>query len=407
MHAGWKSTVAVRAAWACLRQHRWRSLATLALCGLGTAGVLVAGALNQAHVTQMQDRLRNLGSGLLIVSPNKLPAAPGRPRQADQFLSLDPSDAHALAKYLPQLQEAVPVAARSANLRLGDRALRVRLVGTTPAYLRVRSFQMARGRFFAPAEAGQRVIVLGHAAYAELHSADTLPDQEIFLGSTSYQIVGVVAPQGVNFAGEDEDRQAFVPLETHAQQIANRPWLDALYLQLTPTADSARTRRQVEDLLRDRHGRWPDQVPDVVVRDFADLAAQQSDLLTAITAAVLVTSVLVVLMGAAGIAALMVLVVRSRRVEIGLRRALGATPADVALQFFTEGIALASAGVLAGLALGLGALWTVSGVREAALPIDARLVLGSAAFSLASAVIACAIPAIQAARLEPSAALRS
>src|ERR1700733_13930281 len=116
MQPGWKSSVAIRAAWACLRQHRGRSLATLALCSLGTAGVLLSGLLNRAHVAEMQGRLRNLGSGLLMVTPNKLPASPGRPRQTDQYISLDADDARALIAQAPQLHEAVPVATRNVNV---------------------------------------------------------------------------------------------------------------------------------------------------------------------------------------------------------------------------------------------------------------------------------------------------
>src|SRR5208283_1534205 len=103
MRFGWKMSVAVRAAWACLRHHRWRSLATLSMCGLGTAGVLIAGMLNRAHVAEMQARLRNLGGGILMVSPNRVPVSPGRPRQLDHFNCLDAADASALAAQLPQL----------------------------------------------------------------------------------------------------------------------------------------------------------------------------------------------------------------------------------------------------------------------------------------------------------------
>jgi ABC-type antimicrobial peptide transport system permease subunit len=136
-------------------------------------------------------------------------------------------------------------------------------------------------------------------------------------------------------------------------------------------------------------------------------AAQQSDLLATVTWVVSVTSALLIVMGAVGIATLMVLVVRQRRVEIGLRRALGATPSDVALQFFLEGIALAAAGVLVGLLIGLAASAVLSGLRVLAAPLDPLLVLGSAAFSLGSAAAACAIPVLLAARPEPSVALRS
>jgi len=407
MRAGWKTSVALRAAWACLRQHRWRSLATVAVCGLGTAGVLIAGMLNKAHTVEMQGRLRNLGGGLLMVSPNKLPPAPGRSRAIDHFISLDVEDANALKAELPQVQQVVPVAARNVTVRLGGRALQVRLVATSPEYQRVRGFTLAQGHFFAPAEDGQRVIVLGAAVSAQLLWHQALPGQEVCEGTTAFRVVGILQPQGVNFAGEDEDRQVFIPLSTYRQQISNRVWLDYLYLQITPEADSVGTMRHVEKMLRDRHGRWPDQIDDVVVRDFADLASQQSNLMVMVTWTVSATSGLLLLMGAVGITTLMILVVRQRHVEIGLRRALGATPTDVALQFFVEGSVLAAAGVAAGLGVGIGGALVLMHLMESPVHLDPVILAFSTAVSLGCGAAACAFPAIRAARLEPSAALRS
>ena len=132
MRTGWAAWVAFRAAWACLRQHRWRSLLTLVLCGLGTAGVILAGTMARVHVADIQARLRMLGGGLLIVSPNQVPPHPGRTRQLQHFISLTPEDGAALAAELPQVQQAVPAAVRNTTVQLGGMALRVRLVGTTP-----------------------------------------------------------------------------------------------------------------------------------------------------------------------------------------------------------------------------------------------------------------------------------
>src|SRR5437870_9991288 len=119
MLAGWGVGVAFRAAWSCLWQHRWRSALTLALCGLGTAGVLIAGTMARVHVAEIQARLRTLGGGLLIVSPNQVPPYPGRPRQLEHFISLTPEDAVALAARLPSVQDVVSVAARDTTVRLG------------------------------------------------------------------------------------------------------------------------------------------------------------------------------------------------------------------------------------------------------------------------------------------------
>ncbi|MDA1018465.1 MAG: hypothetical protein O3A00_28915, partial [Planctomycetota bacterium] len=88
--------VAVQAAWAVLKQNAIRSLLTLAVCSLGTAGVIVAGVMGQAQLAEMEVKMQMLGGGLIVVSPNKLPAYPGRVRQLEHFISLVPEDGAAL-----------------------------------------------------------------------------------------------------------------------------------------------------------------------------------------------------------------------------------------------------------------------------------------------------------------------
>lgn len=406
MPTTWVMALALRAAWAVFRQNRWRSLLTLTICGLGTAGVVVAGVLGKANVREMQARLRNLGGGLLVVSPNKVPPYPGRPRQLEQFISLQPEDGQALAAQMPGIQAVVPVAVRTSTVRSDRAASRVRLVGTTPEYLRVRPFPMASGRFLHAADDGQRVLVLGDAVSRELAAHGMRPGAWLALGGHPFEVVGVLRPQGINFAGEDEDHQVFIPLETYRQRVANRPWLSHLIVQLAPEADSTRTVQQVQARLRDWHGRWPDQVDDVIVRDFAEISAQQSGLLQTALWAVSAVGGLLLLLGGVGITTLMLLVVRQRRAEIGLRRALGATPGDIAVQFFAEGLVLTACGVLVGVGLGAGVAALLT--RSMAVPAgsDFALVAWSAVVSLGAGSVACVIPALAGARLEPVAALR-
>lgn len=406
MPTAWAMAMAVRAAWAVLRQNRWRSLLTLAVCSLGTAGVLIAGGLGKANMDQMQERLRNLGGGLLVVSPNKLPPYPGRPRQLDHFISLQPEDGEALAAAMPELQAVVPVAVRTTTVRFESSAARARLVGITPEYLRVRPFPMAMGRFLYPADDGQCVMVLGHAVSRELAAHGIRPGEWVALGAHPYVVVGVLQPQGINFAGEDEDHQVFIPLGSYRQRVANRLWLSHLFLQLTPEADSHRTAQEVQARLRERHGRWPDQADDVIVRDFAEISAQQSGLLQTAYGAVTAVSALLLLSGGIGITTLMLLVVRQRRAEIGLRRALGATSWDIAVQFLAEGLVLTASGILVGLGLGTGAATLLTRAMVVTAEMDSSLVARSAIVSLGAGSVACLIPALAAARLAPAAALR-
>lgn len=402
----WAISVALRAARSVLTKNRWRSVLTLAVCGAGTAGVITAGVLAEINVAEMEARLSALGSNLLVISPNKLPPFPGRPRQLEHFISLLPEDAAALGELVPSAK-VVPVVARETTIRLDSRASRVRLIGTIPDYLEVRNFSLAQGRFLGHSDDGERVIVLGNAASRELRPQGVRPGEIVFLGSNPYAVIGTLRPQGVNFAGEDEDHQVFVPLATYQRRIANRLWLSHLYVQLPLRAGSEPVAEAVRSVLRERHGRWEYQVDDTVIRNLSDLAVEQSELLSTVVWVVSITGFLLLLMGVVGIVTLMMLVVRQRRAEIGLRRALGATPADIAVQFFVEGIVLAGTGILLGLGLGAGGSLLAANVFAMPVVGSHALPLLGVLVSVAASTVACVVPATFAARLEPSDALRA
>jgi putative ABC transport system permease protein len=406
MDAGRAVNGAARAAWAVVNQNRWRSFLTLTLCGIGTAGVIVAGAIGNAQVIEMQKRLDGVGGRLIVVSPNAIPAYPGRPRQLDHFISLEPHDVASIRDEIPSLEAIVPVVVRNSTLRLGHNASRIRLVGTSANYARVRGFNAARGRFLRQEDERQRVIVLGHAASRELEPRGVLPGDAVWLGGQPYEVVGILQPLGVNFAGEDEDHQAFIPLETYRHRVANRFWLSHLYLQVSADADSSATLRDVVRLLRARHNRLGDQIDDVIARDMAEVAAQQSHLSAAAVWVVSLISGLLLVLGVIGIATLMIQTVRQRRGEIGLRRAVGATPLDVAVQLFMEAMGLAGLGVLGGLIVGMAGAVIGQMLSGASVAVEVWLLLSTVLSSLLVSGLACLVPALMAARVEPAAALR-
>jgi len=395
---------AIRAASFVLMRNRSRSALTLIICGLGTAGVVIAGAIGSAQVVEMQARLDAVGGRLVVITPNTVPPFPGRSRQLEHFISLAPADVAAIRNSVSEVDVIVAAVARTATLRRDRNASRVRLIGTAPDYARLRRFASGKGRFLDVEDGNQRVIVLGHAVSLELGGA--LPGDVVWLAGQPYETVGILAPLGVNFAGEDEDHQAFIPFETYRRRIANREWLSYLYLEVSADTDSGSIVPRVERVLRARHNRSADAVSDVVVRDMAEAAAQQSGLAMTALWIVSVMSGLLFVLGLAGIATLMVQTVRQRRPEIGLRRAIGATPFDIALQLFLESMAVASVGVIGGLTVGVIGASVGEWLWGAFVTLDVRFVLGTAVASVTVSSIASLIPAVIAGRVAPAAALR-
>jgi putative ABC transport system permease protein len=324
----------------------------------------------------------------------------------EHFISLLPEDGEVIEKALATTATVVPVVARQTTIRSNNRSSRVRLLGTTPEYLSVRAFMLERGRFLGGEDNRERVIVLGSAVSAALAPQGIGPGDTVSLGSQPYTVIGVLQPQGVNFAGEDEDHQVFIPLATYQHRVANRFWLSHLYIQLPGNSDTVSAVKIIQRSLRERHERWDYQVDDTLIRNLTDVAREQSELLTTVVWVVSVTSALLLLMGSIGIATLMILVVRQRRSEIGLRRALGATPIDIAFQFLLEGLVLASSGVLIGLVIGIGGSIIIPYGFSVPTTTNYRFALLGALVSLGTTTLACVIPAAIAARLQPSAALK-
>jgi putative ABC transport system permease protein len=367
---------------------------------------MIAGILSEINVAEMRARLDALGGNLLVITPNKLPPFPGRPRQLEHFISLVPEDAGEIEKLAPGAK-VVPAVARQTTIRAGSRTSRVRLIGTTQDYFEVRNFKVDRGRFFSSDDSGERAIVLGYAVSRDLVPQGVAPGATVLLGSNPYTVIGTLAPQGVNFAGEDEDHQAFVPLTSYQRRIANRLWLSYLYVQLPPNVDSKAIVHNIQAKLRERHGRWDYQVEDALVRNLSDVAVEQSELTSTVVWVVSITGGLLLLVGAIGITTLMMLVVRQRRPEIGLRRALGATPVAIAAQFLIEGVTLSAVGVLMGVVFGMGGSLVAAHAYSVQATWHSSLAVLGIGISLATSTIACVVPAVAAARLEPSVALHS
>ena len=391
-------------AWAVISQNRWRSAATLTICGLGTAGVIIAASIGAAQIAEMQRRLDAVGGRLIIVSPNTMPPYPGRPRQLEHFISLEPDDIRTIGTDVPGVDTIVPVAARESTVRHGSTALKVRLIGTDAEYSRIRRFRLASGRFLTDSDGSSRVVVLGAAVGRDLRGVRA--GEVVWLAGQPYETIGILEPMGVNFAGEDEDRQVFIPLETYRHRIANRLWLNHLYLQVNADADSAETARRAVRALRARHDRLGEQVDDVIARDMAEVAVQQATLSATAVWVISLTSGLLFVLGVAGIATLMVQTIRQRKGEIGLRRAVGATPFYVGVHLFLETMTLAAAGVFAGLIAGVVGAVIASALSGGSITLDAPSVALVALGTFAVSGIACLVPAFMAARVEPAAALR-
>jgi putative ABC transport system permease protein len=273
----------------------------------------------------------------------------------------------------------------------------------------VRRFRVAAGRFLDEKDdrAARRVAVLGAVVADTLFPGVDPLGRELRLRGIPFEVIGVLEAKG-GLADGDEDAQILVPVRTALRRLDNTHWLDTVLVSAAAPGTADETGRAIAALLRERHGLAGGKgADDFAVQDPVRFLAVQKAAADSLTRLSTGIAALTLGVGGTGILALMLLSVRERRAEIGLRMAVGARPRDVLAQFLAEAMLLALGGWLAGIAVGaLGAMAAAIGTEwRLALPVPA--LLGSLGMALAIGLGFGAVPARRASLLPPIQALRA
>jgi len=313
------------------------------------------------------------------------------------------SDARALIDGVPSVLDGAPYIVASMPVRGNGTGVTVQVMASTPNYQDIRSFRPEYGRFFDWREVDEmaKVCVLGRNIAEQLFDD---PGQAVgkivYMFRAGFHVLGVMEAKGRDVSGENQDDVMFVPVTTYMRRASNQRWISGVFLRLDKDAGVIEVEDSVKAIMRDRHDIGEGENDDfsaMSARDAIRLQRQALELMTTLGG---ITSSISFGVGGLGILSIMILVVRSRRVEIGVRRAVGGRRRDIVRQFLFE------SGLMSGLGGGLGVLVTVLlvviGCALADLPIviDPQSLVFTLVGSCILGVVAGAYPAWQAANVE-------
>jgi putative ABC transport system permease protein len=393
-----------------LTANKLRSSLTMLGIVIGNASVISMVGIGEGAQRYVNDQLQTLGPNVLFIAPGN--------RETRELGGLDiprtlvVADARAIAEQVPSVVAVAPEYSTRNLVTFRNRNTNTSVVGTSEQFLQVRSFEMAQGRFIAELDLNRRsqVAVLGDTLAGRLFD-DTLPiGQSIRVNGTSFEIIGVMAQKGSNL-GLDYDDAVLLPITTQASRLVGRrqsPYgIEVSFISVsTEDRESMSTAAfQITNLLRLRHDiRGEDDFFIQSQDTLLSIAETITGALTVMLAAIAGISLLV---GGIGIMNIMLVSVRERTQEIGLRKAIGASQQDILTQFLIEAIILSIAGGLVGTGLGIGGIVLIgvltpfeAGVSGAAISIAVGVSGGIGLFF-------GVFPARQAAKLDPIVALRS
>ena len=380
-----------------LRANRLRSSLTMLGVIIGVAAVVVLVAIGTGTKQKIEQQVEGLGSNLLIVVPGQVNfgAAPTVSR-------LDLSDVDAISKIVGDRNRVAATVASGETVRLGNKSTFATINGvieTTPQVF-VRS--IARGSYLtrSDVDTSRRVAVLGASVAERLFAGRDAVGQQITIAGVRFRVIGVFASLGQSL-GIDRDNEVHVPITT-AHRLFGTNRVDGI-------AVKAPNRDQIDQLsqriLAELAHRHPDTQFSAVTQE--QILGVLGDILGVLTGVLAAIAGISLLVGGVGVSNIMLVSVRERTKEIGLRKAVGARPRDIGVQFLLEAVLLTTLGGIIGMGLGIGAALTVAALS----PVPAAITWWSLtlAFGVSAAVgiIFGVVPAQRAGRLDPVVALRT
>jgi putative ABC transport system permease protein len=392
--------------------NKTRSILTTLAIIIGVAAVTAV----IAGLTGMQNKIltdfQTFGANKMFIFPHRPDDAP-RNKYPWPMIRLKVQELEALSESCPSIRRLTPLTDFGAVIQHGDQIREgVQVTGIWPTWHDIERRQVLMGRPFTPGdeEDAHQVCLVNEAAIAELDLPIDPTGSTILVDGRRFLIVGVVETlQATIFGMGETSVELFIPFSTSVK-LQNPYFFFFITCQVNSPEVAEEAKAEATLVLRNTRQLEPDDPNTFEIAVIDQFIAQFKSIATVITAIASGIVGIALLVGGIGIMNIMLVSVSERTREIGLRKAVGATPAAILMQFLLEAITLCLLGGFLGVALGEGLAFAARHLLadyqldQAAVPMWA--IIMAFGFSAAVGVIFGMFPAIKASRLDPIEALR-
>jgi len=387
-----------------------RSGLILLSASLGVGGVICA--INYAAEGRLKvlNRIQRLGTNVLVVTPQLSRNVGGRAKTGTIVTTLVAADYAEILRDLPEIERSSATVTTSFLVKAGDLSKsNCIVIGTEPGYAVIRHWQTTEGEFYGVPEMrrSERVAVLGSAVRRDLFGADSPIGKRIFINRVPFEVIGVLEERGQGLDATNEDNQVYVPLSTAMRRLANIDYFSSILFAVTSWDTMDETAEAIHQILSKRHRSTTNLPEDFQIQNQKSLIDTEITSSSRLTFLVRWVGLSGLVVSGLGILAICWIAVGERVVEIGIRRALGATKSDIFLQFLFEAVVISMLGAFAGLLAGWRSTESIAERADLPFFFDWASAELAAGFAMFMNLVFALIPSRRAALLDPIRALKS
>ena len=374
---------------------------------IGIAAVIVMVAIGKGSQHEVMTVIAKMGENLLTINAGEMKRRGGRLRLSGNVTTLNLRDVDYLSKEVDGITFVAPFEIKEMKVKYLQVLTSTNIAGSTLEFLETRNYRIASGEMFTEMDQklGARVGVVGKTVIKNMLGGEDPLGKTVRINAIPFRIIGIFESKGLDSDGIDQDDILLIPIKSMLRRILNQNYISTIYAKADSRENIDRVAVKIKTLLRDRHKISDDAEDDFTIisqLDLENLKAETSELFTRLIVGVAAISLVV---GGIGILAVMLISVKERTREIGVRRAVGATKGDIVGQFLFESILIGLFGGCFGVVLGAGITLGITAWGIGNLILDMQSIYISTGVCTAIGIMFGLFPAIKASRLDPMVAL--